>query len=178
MNKAKKWYQTPRLWFGGAAVVVLLLAGAAMGLARAVAAPEQPFPYSHKVHIESGIQCLYCHPGALRGATAGLPTLEKCQGCHKNLDSDNPGAQAWSEYAKTHETISWVPVAIQPDFVYFSHRPHLAYGINCEQCHGNVGQMTVAEPQRGQDMGWCLDCHKKMAPEKTKKLIDCATCHK
>jgi hypothetical protein len=41
--------------------------------------------------------------------------------------------------------------------------------------------MTVAEPQHGQNMGWCLDCHRKQAEgdsEKLVKLTDCATCHR
>ncbi len=35
--------------------------------------------------------------------------------------------------------------------------------VTCETCHGDVTQMTVAEPQRGQNMGWCLGCHQKMS---------------
>jgi hypothetical protein len=69
-------------------------------------------------------------------------------------------------------------VAIQPDFVYFSHRPHVAAGLNCEQCHGDVSQMAEAEYQGDQNMGWCLSCHRQQAPEKQVKLTDCATCHK
>jgi hypothetical protein len=69
-------------------------------------------------------------------------------------------------------------VALMPDFICFTHQPHVAAGLNCENCHGEVGQMEAAEPQRGMNMGWCLSCHQQMAPENFTKLSDCATCHK
>lgn len=181
MPNSKPFFKQPRFLILGALLLVLV-AAAFVGLMLAQASPAQSFPYNHSVHIKSGIQCIFCHSGAQRGVTAGLPTLQKCQGCHNNIDSSkatNPKAvEAWRTYAQNHTSVEWVPVAIQPDFVYFSHQPHIAAKINCEQCHGDVSQMTVAQPQRLQKMGWCLDCHKAMAPDKTAKLTDCATCHK
>jgi hypothetical protein len=81
-------------------------------------------------------------------------------------------------YWERGEPIPWVRVNAQPDFVFFSHQPHLGAGLNCETCHGDVGSMTVARPAVKMDMGWCLDCHLKQPEAKVARLADCLTCHK
>jgi len=179
MPPVPKFLKNPLVWLGALVVLGVLGATAFFGLQYVQAAPPQPIPYNHSIHIENGAQCIFCHPGTLRGKSATLPTTQKCTSCHNNIPvEDNENLQALADYLAQHQTIEWVPVAIQPDFVYFTHRPHIAAGLNCEQCHGNIGSMKVAEYQGDQNMGWCLSCHKKQAPEKVEKLTDCATCHK
>jgi hypothetical protein len=68
-------------------------------------------------------------------------------------------------------------VAIMPDFVQFTHQPHVNAGLECKACHGDLASMTTAQPQRGMNMGWCLACHRQMRPENAVKLTDCGTCH-
>ena len=46
---------------------------------------EQPIAFRHDIHVNLGVQCLYCHPGALRGPSPGLPTQNKCWGCHQQI---------------------------------------------------------------------------------------------
>lgn len=78
------------------------------------------------------------------------------------------------------EPIQWVPVAMVPDFVQYNHRPHIAAGLNCEDCHGDLSQMGIYENPQVLNMGWCLDCHREKTkddPEKRLKLLDCGTCH-
>jgi hypothetical protein len=147
------------------------------------APPPQPFEFRHDLHDRRGIQCLYCHPGAWTGQSSGLPTLSKCWGCHQQIEKDPepPELAKLAQYVEDNEPIPWVPVAIQPDFVLYNHRPHIAAGLNCETCHGEVGEMTLAEPQRKMDMGWCLNCHIERAGDDHElkvRLIDCYTCHK
>jgi len=175
----KKWLRPPVLVFITILVVISALT-AVLGSKNAQAQTVQPIAFDHSVHVEDvGVPCLYCHSNAQRGQSAGLPTLEKCQGCHNQIDpGDSQALQDLARYAEGNQPIKWVPVALQPDFVYFSHRPHINAGLNCESCHGEVGQMTVAQPQGDQNMGWCLSCHKELAPENFVKLSDCATCHK
>ena len=160
---------------------ILATAGAGYGLWTTQQVPPQPIQFNHEVHVGFGVQCLYCHPGAWRQASAGIPTGAKCWGCHQQIPIKNADQQRLADYVAAGESIPWVPVFIQPDFVYFNHRPHIAAGVNCETCHGEISRMTVAEPQHGQNMGWCLDCHRKQAEgdsEKLVKLTDCATCHR
>jgi hypothetical protein len=177
MDRSKLKLVSPKMLLRIAIIgAVVLVLAAAVGVLVTQAAPEQPFPFSHTPHNNLGVPCLYCHPGANRGAVAGLPTRAKCLGCHGNLPTNNPGRQAVWDYIQNNPEFTWTPVALLPDFVYFTHEPHIAAGVNCENCHGDVGRMMSAEPQT-MNMGWCLDCHQRRAPENFTKLSDCATCH-
>src|ERR1700745_2229426 len=51
---------------------------------------EQPIAYSHKIHIEHGLQCLDCHSGADTGARATIPSVSKCMLCHAKIATGNP----------------------------------------------------------------------------------------
>jgi len=175
--------QHPRLAAALAAALVLLGVAAVAGvllLTRVYAAPEQPLVYRHRQHIAAGAECLYCHPGASRGAVAGLPSLNKCMGCHLNVQPKDPADQAdidlLVQYWDEKRPIEWVKVNDQPDFVQFNHRPHVAAGVSCETCHGNVSEMDYATPYN-HNMGWCLSCHRQQPAEVVPRLVDCATCH-
>lgn len=163
-------------------IALLIVAAVAGGIlltrAQVFAAPEQPIAYSHRVHVEAGVQCLFCHSSALRSPVAGVPSVQKCMGCHTVIATDSPAIQEVAGYWERGEPIPWVRVNTQPDFVYFSHQPHLGASLNCETCHGEVGQMEVARPAVKMDMGWCLDCHLKQPEEKVARLADCLACHK
>jgi hypothetical protein len=158
---------------------------AAFGIYQTQTPPEQPIHFPHNLHVGLGIQCLYCHPGALRGPSPGLPTQTKCWGCHQQIAKTfDPNFPELSEklvgYVERNEPIPWVPVAQVPDFVHFTHRPHIAAGLNCETCHGDMRQVEIAENPQVLNMGWCLNCHKTRTtndPEKRTKLTDCGTCH-
>jgi len=99
-------------------------------------------------------------------------------GCHNNIKPETPLLQQLDEYARTQDNFEWVPVALMPDFVYFTHQLHLNAGLDCVNCHGDVGKMTTAQPQKYWNMGWCMECHKQMSPDDSVKLSDCSTCHK
>jgi c(7)-type cytochrome triheme protein len=99
-------------------------------------------------------------------------------GCHTIIAPEDETVQKVAGYWEQGKPIPWAQVNSQPDFVYFSHRPHIAGGLNCEECHGNVGAMEETRPVLRMDMGWCLDCHTEQTPEKVARLVDCVTCHK
>jgi hypothetical protein len=178
-EKVIAWSKKPAFRIGLAVVLVLVLGGTAGGIYLTQTTPPQPIQFPHSVHVGIGAQCLYCHPGAVTGPVAGLPTQAKCWGCHQQVKKTDtsPELQKLVKYVKDNQPIPWVPVAIEPDFVHFNHRPHIAAGLSCENCHGNVAKMKTAVRQKGQNMGWCLDCHKRMRPEKFVKLSSCETCH-
>ncbi|MBN1303306.1 MAG: cytochrome c3 family protein [Anaerolineales bacterium] len=167
-------------------IVALLIAGVALlsvagwGIAENQKTPEQPIEFPHKLHVNLGMQCLYCHPGAVKGGSSGLPTQTKCWGCHQQIAMKGSELPKLASYVENNEPIPWVPVAIVPDFVHFRHRPHLAAGLNCENCHGDMTKVNIAENPQVMNMGWCLDCHRVEAAsdeEKLIKLTDCGTCH-
>jgi hypothetical protein len=180
-ERAMALARRPAFWAVMGLCLLLAGTGAAVGVWSTQQPPPQPIAFNHQIHIKLKVQCLYCHPGAWRSASAGLPTSAKCWGCHQQIPVKNGAQQALADYVASGQPIPWVPVAIQPDFVYFNHRPHIAAALNCETCHGEISRMQVAEPQPGMNMGWCLDCHRTRAkgdPVKLAKLTDCATCHR
>ncbi|OGO66605.1 MAG: hypothetical protein A2030_11900 [Chloroflexi bacterium RBG_19FT_COMBO_50_10] len=158
--------------------LILLLSGVLLTQSQVRAAPRQPVAYNHQAHVEAGVQCLFCHSSALRSDIAGIPSVQKCMGCHTIIATDNSAVQSLAGYWERNEPIPWVAVTRQPEFVYFSHQAHLRAGENCETCHGDVGRMTVVRPVERMDMGWCLDCHVKQEEQKVSRLTDCLTCHK
>lgn len=159
-----------------------VLSLAVWGISLTQAAPEQPIQFPHRRHIAFGVQCLYCHPGAWRGPSAGLPTQTKCWGCHQQMQITQTSEllKPLVQAVENNKPIQWVPVAIVPDFVQFNHRPHIAAGVNCEDCHGDMSQVDIAENPQTFNMGFCLKCHKARSennPELRTKLTDCGTCH-
>jgi hypothetical protein len=165
---------------------LLLLAALAPALqipATAESTSNDTIDFNHKKHLDVGVQCLFCHPGALNGMVASIPSVQKCMGCHQNVQVTGGEGQAavdtlirlWEE----GKPLRWPKITDLPDFVHFSHQPHIAAGKNCENCHGDVSQMAMARPAYRINMGFCLqNCHRHEEPEKRKWLMDCATCHK
>jgi hypothetical protein len=167
-----------------------VISGGAWGVYQTQIPPEQPLQFPHNIHVGLQIQCLYCHPGAQRQASAGLPTQQKCWACHGQLkkyfqpavpvEQWPPELQKLAAFVKNNEPINWVPVYQVPDFVHFNHRPHIAASLNCETCHGDMSKKTVATLEQTVNMGWCINCHQAKTiddPEKRIKLLDCGTCH-
>ena len=65
---------------------------------------------------------------------------------------------------RNNEPLEWTRVHDLPDFVYFNHSIHVAKGIGCQTCHGQVDQMPLMWKENTLNMEWCLECHR--APEK------------
>ena len=123
--------------------------------------PQQPVPYSHKLHAgDLGIDCRYCHSNVEISAAAGVPPTQTCMNCHKLILPESekllPVRESWSKRIPIH----WVRVHDLPDFVYFNHSAHLNAGVGCASCHGNVAQMEVVTQKEPLSMSWCLDCHR------------------
>jgi hypothetical protein len=160
--------------------VLAVLSAAVWGVTETQKPPKQPIEFPHRLHVGLGLQCLFCHPGALRGPSPGIPTQTKCWGCHQQIAVRGTELPKLARFVQNNQRIPWVPVAQVPDFVHYMHRPHIAAGLNCETCHGDVSKMIVYENPQLLNMGWCLQCHRQRAqdnPELLTKLTDCSTCH-
>ena len=58
--------------------------------------------------------------------------------------------------------IQWVRVHNLPDHVYFNHSQHTKLaGIECEECHGPIKEMSKVYQYSPLTMGWCIECHRK-----------------
>jgi hypothetical protein len=165
------WHR-PRNWL----IAIAVLAGLLM-LAAWQTQPDaaQPMPFPHEAMVQRGVQCLFCHTAATRSPAAGMPSVQKCMGCHDVIAVGSAHIQTLTDYWQREEPIPWHRINQLPRFVYFSHRVHLSAGLNCEGCHGDVGSMTVTKATVKLSMGWCIDCHRQQ-PE-AGALTDCMTCH-
>lgn len=183
IKKLFDWLKQPLGLIAVGIVFLAVFSAAAYGIYLTQQSPEQPVPgFPHKTHVAFGIQCLYCHPGASKGPAAGLPSQAKCWACHNQIvkTQSSPLLAPLKDAVVNGQSLEWVPVAIVPDFVQFNHRAHIAAGRNCEECHGDMTQVNIAENPQVMNMGWCLNCHIEAAGEDQAKLIklaDCGTCH-
>jgi c(7)-type cytochrome triheme protein len=164
-------------WIVGVVVVVLVLGGAILlSMAKTRAAPVQPVEFNHQLMVGMGIQCLFCHVDATRSPAAGIPSVQRCMGCHATIAKDAPEVKKLASYWEAGEPIPWVRINRPPRFVYFSHHVHVvAAGLNCERCHDDVSKMPEIRPVLTMNMGWCLDCHNQQP--NAAQLRDCVVCH-
>lgn len=151
--------------------------------------PIQPIPFSHAHHSgKFQVDCLYCHSGGDRLATAGTPSVEVCMACHQHFPPEYnslEGIRILNQYWEDQLPIPWVQVHRLPEHVQFTHNRHMATaGITCQSCHGLVEAMDklllVADTQWWQyglptkklEMGWCVKCHQTYNAS-----TDCLLCH-
>jgi len=84
--------------------------------------------------------------------------------CHSQLFKDSPILEPVRTSYKTGVPLEWIRVNTLADYVYFDHSIHVAKGVGCSTCHGQVDQMVLTAKGESLYMSWCLDCHR--APEK------------
>jgi hypothetical protein len=122
---------------------------------------HQPVPFSHEHHVAGlGIDCRYCHTSVERSAFAGLPPTETCMNCHKQIWTNAELLEPVRASYRDNVPIQWTRVHDLPDFVYFNHSVHVAKGIGCVTCHGQVDRMPLMFQQASLQMQWCVDCHR------------------
>ncbi len=145
--------------------------------------PVQPIFFSHLIHAGSmQIACQYCHADARRSSSAGIPSVERCMGCHKIVAAEgNPEVTKLLGYWERKEPIPWVRVFKLPEFANFTHKPHVQAGVQCQTCHGRIEAMERVSATTGQNlpndllnltgmnvpptkltMGWCVECHRSV----------------
>ena len=127
-------------------------------------APEQPIPFSHKHHVkDDGIDCRYCHTSVENSGFAGLPPTETCMSCHSQIWNNASVTQPIRDSWASGKSIEWTRVHDLPDFVYFNHSVHVAKGMGCATCHGEVDTMPLMYEHEPLTMEWCIDCHRNPA---------------
>jgi len=136
--------------------------------------PVQPIAYSHKKHLAFGLECKKCHTNPEPGKLMTFPATSTCMECHVTIAKEKPSIQKLDEFAKSKQVVPWVRVYTVLPGVAWNHRPHLAAGVKCETCHGQVREMeAMSEVTSVTTMFSCLNCHE-MNHAKTA----CDTCHK
>ncbi len=148
--------------------------------------PIQPIHYSHRIHAGSNqINCNYCHSAARVSKNAGIPSLNVCMNCHKNISevSDTTATKEYSKafydgeinklytavgwdktnqkYTGKTQPVKWVRIHNLQSFVYFNHSQHVTVaGVACQTCHGPVQTYEIQKQFAPLTMGWCITCHR------------------
>ena len=122
---------------------------------------EQPVPFSHKHHVEGlGMDCRFCHTSVEKSSFAGIPPTATCMKCHNIIWKESPALEPVRESWRTGKPLNWWRVHDLPDHVYFNHSIHVAKGVSCLQCHGQVNEMPLMRKKNTLQMNWCLECHR------------------
>src|SRR5688572_7671146 len=181
------------------AVLIFLAVSSWSRQPAAAAKPSaQPIAFPHNTHVQTyKMDCQYCHTEARRSEYAGIPSVERCLGCHKITAADKPEIKKLAEYAAKKEPIPWARVYKMPEFTYFPHKAHVRAAVACQTCHGPVETMTTVGAVTGPTlindllnvaglrpvappltMGWCLECHRRQnAKHGMNAPLDCVACH-
>jgi hypothetical protein len=135
---------------------------------------SQPIPFSHRVHVSSGSKCLDCHKRPQQGDTdMGLPAESICMYCHITVKAESPAVIKVVQYYWSKKPIPWLRIYRLPDYVYFSHSAHVNRGkIECDICHGPVGEREVLVKEKDISMAACMECHATRGAS-----VRCNYCH-
>ncbi|MFP4084136.1 MAG: menaquinone reductase multiheme cytochrome c subunit QrcA [Desulfonatronovibrio sp.] len=130
---------------------------------------EQPFWFSHPVHVEVvGMDCYDCHYYNEDGSFSGVPSTEECAACHMDVMFEDPDEIIFvEEYVWEEKEVPWLIYQKQPDNVYFSHMAHEMY--DCTTCHPEVETAeSFPEYHENRLTGYSAD---------TMKMWECERCH-
>lgn len=136
--------------------------------------PQQPFDFSHQIHLSKGVLCTDCHTGVEQGPVAGLPSINTCMICHSQIATEKPLIKQLTEMQTKGLDLAWQRVYnyLPQSHVRFDHAPHIRAKVECSTCHGNLAEQTVAKRVVNLDMATCVNCHKQKQASN-----DCQTCH-
>jgi menaquinone reductase, multiheme cytochrome c subunit len=190
--------------------MIIICAGIALGVGigwflfpyALYSSETQPIQFSHKVHTgeQAGMTCDNCHEFDADGRFLGIPTVEKCAGCHSATLGTSPAEKRLvEEYVPSLKPIPWKVYARQPDNAYFPHAVHAKEaGLGCQDCHGPHGTSDSlrvyqvnrlsgysrdiwgqnisgfsSRPWEGMKMDRCVRCHEGRG-----RKDGCIACHK
>jgi predicted CXXCH cytochrome family protein len=161
----------------------------ALLLALASGAAFAATPFSHRLHLEMGLDCTGCHAAAATSTRADdnlLPEAQVCRGCHAaGIVPQRPPALATPVTKFNHAlhlkmgSITAPLIAktidlgnyLQP-WLAADVRAHLNSKNPCEACHRGLEESDAVTPAALPNMADCLVCHGKIDLPWT-----CEDCH-
>jgi hypothetical protein len=134
---------------------------------------QQPIQFNHQAHQD--LDCTGCHEFAATESFAGLPPIDTCMLCHEISLTESPEEEKLRTLSGEGNPIEWQQLFRQPPDVFYSHRRHVEIaGLECRQCHGDIGESTQP-PGHVQNltMSDCIACHEQNQTE-----AGCVDCHR
>jgi hypothetical protein len=122
----------------------------------------QPVAFSHAHHVgQLGIDCRYCHTGVEDSHFAGIPPSKTCMNCHMQMWTSADLLEPVRKSYRENTPIVWNRVHNLPHYAYFNHSIHIAKGVGCQSCHGQIDEMNLTRQTKTLLMEWCINCHRK-----------------
>ncbi|MDQ2803925.1 MAG: cytochrome c family protein [Pseudomonadota bacterium] len=126
---------------------------------------QQPVPFSHEHHVNGlGIDCRMCHTSVATSSNAGLPPTHTCMTCHSQIWTNAAILEPVRQSLANDKPIAWNRVYDLPDYVFFAHNIHIAKGVGCASCHGQINHMPLTYKAVDLEMTFCIDCHQNPGP--------------
>ncbi|MBX2813346.1 MAG: cytochrome c3 family protein [Myxococcales bacterium] len=161
------------------------------GVAHPMSIPPPNIKFAHGSHIESGIDCLHCHPQVPKKKLAvrdDYPTMDKCIACHEKLNISSECATCHHEGANGTLIQNYASGTLKPQRYYIS-AIHDAHFLSdhaqaaqreralCDSCHTPNDCMTchdgVAWDRRYHPAAWMAQ-HSIRAKQ---NRFRCQSCH-
>jgi hypothetical protein len=128
--------------------------------------------FSHRVHVDEGLDCGNCHIGAEDSDEPGMPSLRGCMLCHSDIDAEKaPERRAAALFDENG--VRGPRTAALGDEVIFSHLGHVEAGLDCAACHGDLAGRDDLGSDAAVPMAECVACHQRADAPADR----CATCH-
>lgn len=125
--------------------------------------------FSHKFHLEQGVECLNCHEGIQNSTSVGfgLPTMETCAQCHSETEESEHCTKCHSNPSEA-KGLKLRTIALK-----FSHKEHMErVKEDCTACHTSVKSSTAVKDDNIPPMDNCISCHSATVRE-----LKCSQCH-
>ncbi len=121
----------------------------------------QPIPFPHDLHTgKLEVDCRYCHTSVERAARAGMPSATTCMSCHSRVWQGASLLEPLRTSLALGNPIRWSSVHRLASHVHFHHGAHVARGVACSSCHGDMTTTPRTVKRETMSMGWCLSCHR------------------
>jgi predicted CXXCH cytochrome family protein len=163
----------------------LLLAFCAWGASINIAGAA---PFSHRIHLQQGLECTFCHSAAQKSTSVAdnlLPRKEVCLNCHETAEiparNSNNGPVPLTKFSHA------LHLRVGPDIARYiagaiDHREYLQPAENirarldsrntCEACHRGLHESDQVKAAALPQMADCLVCHTQIDPP-----FSCEDCH-
>jgi hypothetical protein len=140
-------------------------------------------PFSHRLHLGQGIQCLDCHAAAAQSTKIQdnlLPDKKACVGCHEDRVIPAPPVMRLSNFNHAlHLRIGNVAPFIASAIDHKTYlqppgeiRRHLNGKNPCQACHRGLEESDQVTRAALPQMADCLVCHTQIDPP-----FSCEDCH-
>ena len=144
-------------------------------------------PFSHRVHLQTGLECVNCHtaaPGSTKVEDNLLPAKRVCLDCHESADIPPPPSTRLTKFShalhlKMGNVAPYLASAIDHK-TYFDTagvstawiRSQLGTKNPCEACHRGLEESDRVTRAALPQMADCLVCHTVIDPP-----FSCEDCH-